>query len=55
MLRIDFSPLFAIIHPRGDFVEIRAKCKFGFESISALTHLTMFKNKNGEVAYFYFR
>ena len=46
MLRIDFSPLFAIIHPRGDFVEIRAKCKFGFESISALTHLTMFKKAN---------
>ena len=37
---------YAIIHPRGDFVEIRAKCKFDFESIRALTHLTMFKKAN---------
>ena len=37
---------YAIIHPRGDFVEIRAKCKFDFESIRALTHLSLFKKAN---------
>jgi ABC-type bacteriocin/lantibiotic exporter with double-glycine peptidase domain len=30
----------------GDFMEIKAKCKFDFESIRALTHLSVFKKAN---------
>ena len=35
---------YAIIHLKvGDFVEIRAKCKFNKDSIRALAHLATFK------------
>ena len=38
---------YAIIHLKvGDFVEIRAKCKFNKDSIRALAHLATFKKAN---------
>ena len=30
----------------GDFMEIKAKCKYDLDSVKALTHLTMFKKAN---------
>lgn len=30
----------------GDFLEIKARCKYDFESVRALAHLTMFKKAN---------
>ena len=44
---LHFVQLYAIIHLKdGDFLEIKAKCKFDFESIRALTHLSLFKKAN---------
>ena len=44
MLRIDFSPLLCYNTPkRGDFMEIKAKCKYDLDSVKALTHLIMYK------------
>ena len=35
---------YAIIHLKvGDFMEIKAKCKYDLDSVKALTHLTMYK------------
>ena len=32
---------YAVMYLRGDFMEIKAKCKFDFDSIRALTHLSL--------------
>ena len=37
---------YAILHIDGDEMEIKAKCKLDFDSIRALTHLSMFKKAN---------
>ena len=41
-----------IIHKGGDDMEIRAKCKFDFVSIRALTHLSLFKKANPQKSFF---
>ena len=44
MLRIDLLPFLCYNTVKGgDFMEIKAKCKYNLDSVKALTHLTMYK------------